>query len=514
MRQARRFVVLLLCVLSAAIARADGVAAFAASERGGGGHAWLLVDRADGSSRLVHLPPVRGANAARPGTVRLGLDLAERPASIAATGERVAFLFAGADQRPAKVAVTRVIATAGGTWAMLPQGRLETIATLPADVAAVSIAADAEGFVLLGDPGEPLRAWRMDEQGSIAPIAGIGENRRDGRVIGAESWMPAVSGSGAAVLVEGAQGWTLHRMRANAWEAGQTIAGPRPLRAIDLGALLLVERDLGGGEREVASVGNSGSLRLGAWDADSIIGAMDDGRAGLLLALASSDDGSDRGVASVSYALEVIDAAGGTPLFSGPPRPQQIVSPGEFRLLVLVLIVVMGAALLVAIRPDPNDGVVVLPAGWALAEPGRRVAATLIDGLLAAFIASLATGAGLFDVVSGLALIRAGDVWVAVPLALAIACGLSALGELIGGRSVGKVVTGCRVVRVGPALREDWARVGWWGAIARNVVKWWLPPVALLGLLETNRRHRGDGMASTAVVIPIGLGDADEPGDR
>ena len=150
----------------------------------------------------------------------------------------------------------------------------------------------------------------------------------------------------------------------------------------------------------------------------------------------------------------------------------------------------------------------------ALAEPGRRVAATLIDGLLAAFIASLATGAGLFDVVSGLALIRAGDVWVAVPLAPAIACGLSALGELIGGRSVGKVVTGCRVVRVGPALREDWARVGWWGAIARNVVKWWLPPVALLGLLETNRRHRGDGMASTAVVIPIGLGDADEPGDR
>jgi hypothetical protein len=45
--------------------------------------------------------------------------------------------------------------------------------------------------------------------------------------------------------------------------------------------------------------------------------------------------------------------------------------------------------------------------------------------------------------------------------------------------------------------------------LIRNVVKWGLPPVAMVGMLDPVGRHRGDLLAMTAVVIE-GEPDEDE----
>lgn len=484
-------------------ARADETGAFGLGERGGGGHAWLLVERPDGSTRLVHLPPTRGANAAPVGTVRLGIDLAERPDAIAAFGDRVAFLFSPDDEQPGKVAQSRIVPTPGGTWAMLPDGRLDTVAAIQAGARIGSIALDAEGPLLFARPGDVLAAWRLGDGGTLVPI--------DVGPIGDGAWRVAVSGAGAALAAEAESGWALWRLEQSGWAQAGSFAGALPDVVFDLGALV-VAGDRVGDRVRLRSLGRTGVVELGAWSGEPgslVVGAQDDGNAGVVLVLESAHegDGADPGVASRTFQLSVIDAGGGVSLFTGPPRPQQVVSPAEFRLLVVLLLLVMGVALLVAVRPDPNDGVIVLPAGWALAEPGRRVAATLMDYILAAFVASLLTRTSLLDVLTGLAMLRGGDAWAAIPLALVIATALGVVGEWVTGRSVGKLVMSCRVVRVGPTIREDWSRVGGFGAIARNVVKWWLPPVAVLGLLDQQGRHRGDGLGRTAVVIPIGLGE-------
>jgi hypothetical protein len=91
--------------------------------------------------------------------------------------------------------------------------------------------------------------------------------------------------------------------------------------------------------------------------------------------------------------------------------------------------------------------------------------------------------------------------------------------EFLLGRTVGKIITGCEVVAVkltaanpteAPAPQAEKSkadeqagpdRVPLWRVFLRNVIKWGLPPVALIGMLDPNGRHRADQLARTAVVI-------------
>jgi len=75
------------------------------------------------------------------------------------------------------------------------------------------------------------------------------------------------------------------------------------------------------------------------------------------------------------------------------------------------------------------------------------------------------------------------------------------VAESVFGTTAGKLLLGCRVARAagvgGPR------RVGAGAAFVRNLVKWALPPVAALALLETSGRHRGDLLARAVVLVRV-----------
>jgi hypothetical protein len=81
------------------------------------------------------------------------------------------------------------------------------------------------------------------------------------------------------------------------------------------------------------------------------------------------------------------------------------------------------------------------------------------------------------------------------------------LGEWLFGRSLGKGLVGCRVFHVRLSRGADGtitpavSKPTLWRALARNIVKWLLPPVAMAGLNLPDRRHRGDVVAGTVVVV-------------
>jgi len=68
-------------------------------------------------------------------------------------------------------------------------------------------------------------------------------------------------------------------------------------------------------------------------------------------------------------------------------------------------------------------------------------------------------------------------------------------------------VMGCWVGRPATVKKEDGAvepvlaKMGLWAAVLRNLVKWALPPLAAAGVSSPERRHRGDVVAGTVVVM-------------
>lgn len=191
----------------------------------------------------------------------------------------------------------------------------------------------------------------------------------------------------------------------------------------------------------------------------------------------------------------------GRTLYAGTARSEGPISPGEFRAVVLGLLVLMAAVLALVLRAPPA-GSFVLPAATALAEPGRRLAATLIDlGAtllivrgLGLWPASLLDPAAWFDGTNGLTL--------GATVVVAVLNG--AVCEGLWGKTPGKVLVGCEVVLLG-RTGEPWdpRPPGPARALVRNLVKWVLPPVAVLGVLDPEGMHRGDSYARTAVVVRI-----------
>jgi hypothetical protein len=202
----------------------------------------------------------------------------------------------------------------------------------------------------------------------------------------------------------------------------------------------------------------------------------------------------------------------GAVLYQGPIRVGGPVSPEELRLLALVLVALVAVILIFVLRPEHKGPPLTLPRGYALAEPGRRIAASAIDLLLATFIAAQITGVSIFDLLTlrGILIEGAGGAGLGGLLVLLITGFVfTTLGEGLTGRSFGKFITGCEVVRpiiqrtaegeIVPSVHPP----GLWRAAVRNLIKWSLPPIALAGLGTLERRHRGDIAAGTAVVIRI-----------
>jgi uncharacterized RDD family membrane protein YckC len=199
----------------------------------------------------------------------------------------------------------------------------------------------------------------------------------------------------------------------------------------------------------------------------------------------------------------------GAVIYQGAARLGGPISSQELKLLAVALVGIMGLILIFVLRPESPAKAVNLPPGVALAEPGRRAAAGLIDALIAGLAGAAITGVPLSALVIGYGQDRdqtAGTLLLAI-LAVGIAHGT--FGEWLFGRTLGKLLAGCGVARPRtlkapdgeniPALsRPTLAR-----ALLRNLIKWLIPPLAILGMNGPDFRHRGDLAAGTIVFRPL-----------
>jgi hypothetical protein len=203
-----------------------------------------------------------------------------------------------------------------------------------------------------------------------------------------------------------------------------------------------------------------------------------------------------------------ISAATGHVLYEGPARVGGPVSSQELKLLAIALVGVMIVVVAVILKPDGGGAGLSLPKGYALAEPGRRVVAGVVDVLLATLVVSAVLRVSVLELLSADLLSRGSGGITAVLLILGVGFVHTTLGDWLIGRSIGKVATGCLVVRPGVTKSEPGGEVSpvlsrptLWRAAVRNLVCWLLPPVAMWGMGGADHRHRGDIASGLVVVV-------------
>lgn len=197
----------------------------------------------------------------------------------------------------------------------------------------------------------------------------------------------------------------------------------------------------------------------------------------------------------------------GALLYAGPQRGDGPVSAFEVQLLAGALVLVMVVVLILVLSREPDDGVFHLPRGTAMAEPGRRAMAGVMDLGAAILIADKLWGVPITDLLGPNRIFSGEALWV-LGSAVLIGLVLGTVGEWLTGRSFGKAMMGCAVVDARTPGGEPRApRL--WQALVRNLVKWIASPAAMLGLMESAGRHRGDALSRTLVCVS----DADEDDD-
>jgi|GEM_PF-6662814 len=199
----------------------------------------------------------------------------------------------------------------------------------------------------------------------------------------------------------------------------------------------------------------------------------------------------------------------GQAFYRGAAHAGLPITGSDVRLLLLVLTLLAASVFVFVIRGDSDRAEVVLPDGVLLAEPSTRIVATLLDLVLVMFIASRLTGISFGQLLS--IKVAAGSEFIEFMLASSFVGAVQGFVlEAVFGRTVGKMFTGLVVARVVPGGIEA-TTAG--ASLVRNLVKWMLVPVGLLGLMEHNSRHRGDVWARTVVVSASGSPDNTESPD-
>lgn len=480
-------------------------------------------------------------------------SMGERVAAAAAFGGQL-FLFvvdrpvapAGSDFPPPPPQDTRVLSLRAlegpdGVWRAGQVSSFASRRSLPAGREVLSAAAsDAGLFVLLGAPtptqgrpeSEPTLLWLDGDRwrSLVVPVAltpdvrlvaapaGVGFMRADPPTL----WTASVS----MAVLPGPQGRGLTHRRDRAalvnWrsitlppiEPGATRLAPvitaqevfdaqvllGPTADLALRALPLPASDGPSPDwREVARIERTGL--------DPLL-ALAGSTQRLLIASLDAAPAQDQAAAPQPPAPEsgwqasVLSLATGRELARGPITLELPLGGSDYRLVALVMSYVVGMLALLIFRPSDEAWSDALPDHAALADPGRRFLAGAIDLSIALLLGGLLAGFSPGEVlrisVADVLRTDAGQFLLLCALGVAIAHGF--VGELWTGRTVGKLLTGCAVVRAG---QGPWRSAGPWGCLVRNVVKWALPPVALLAVFSPGARHRGERYARSFVVVPV-----------
>ena len=471
-------------------------------------HAWVIIKDhpsrpGRGRAVLVHIAPRTGELPAEIGSAQLARTLDQYPLAVGAWGERVYLAFNGVDDnRQAVVRVRSVRAMRQGFgWVFEPSDRFTPHPALRHTGGVASIAAGDNTIVLVVTTAEGrfevFALVRNDWLPVTLPALGP-----DARV---EAW-PTPGGVSIGVIEDGVL--SAHEL---SLESDQAILGePRRLGQIPATATLCTV-----GAAAFATERAEESLSAFCIDGDrpTQVARLDmpaearfapvSARGPRLFALWWEDPHRADGAPSLPTLRTVeVSLGSGAVLYEGPLPTSKFISADEFRMLAMLLMAVVIGVLIIVLRSDSDEEAVPLPPGFALAEPSRRVVATGIDFVIAAWIVSISYGVGFWDLVSLKLLFMSDGAWTAIPATFVVGGVIGTLSEWLSGRSVGKLLTGMRVIAVGTGATES-RRVPLMKSLARNTVKWFFPPVAALAAIDSQGRHRGDRMAGVIVAIKI-----------
>lgn len=500
-----------------------------------GAGAWLVLPSDAGWGALAHLPP-RTAGAAD-GEIRWVRRLERAPEALVAIDSEVHAIFSplvaeGGRRRVGWLATDLT----DGTWRDKPAGRLAVRRSVPPAAAVLDAAAGGERPLALLEGGEG-RWLARSGAGATDPWTAL-----ELPAAARDSTLRIVASADGPRLLESRAGGSMVLWLASAapeerpprWEA-------RPLPTIGGGGELVVAFEAPTGLVLVLHEGSDVRLTLLRGEAVVELATVSVGGAPLAVAplvcdgrialvIAPNDDEADADPADGSGMndqeageaeepaadartrrrprpprIVEISLLSGRLLYDGPASFPMPVTRTDLRALGAAMLLVIMLVLAFLLAREANGEEAPLPEGYAIVEDGRRIAAGVLDVLVAAWLASLASGTSIWAAL-GAGLLSPGEPLLPLLLTVAIGFLLGVLGEAFTGRSPGKALAGCRVVAAGRKERA----IGLLRALVRNACKWAMPPLALMAFLDPDRRHRGDALAGTLVVSRV----EDEPQDE
>jgi uncharacterized RDD family membrane protein YckC len=203
--------------------------------------------------------------------------------------------------------------------------------------------------------------------------------------------------------------------------------------------------------------------------------------------------------------IRVIEMSTGRERELGELREPPILTPDNLRPLELVAVLLLLAIATIMSKPDPSNAAVAALAGSLKpADLPVRLLAFAIDLAPVVFILSLVTSTGIMEVIGSLPMLTVLSVRAEqLPMALmmtALAVFHGGVCEAIWGRSLGKMVVGCRIVNL------QGGRPSLWQFVVRALLKWVVclfPIVLLVAVFSPTRQHLGDLAARVVVVTPL-----------
>lgn len=470
-------------------------------------HGWLVArSLVGGGVTLVHLPPRSGPDAG--GTVA-GQALPQRtlgtmPSAMASWEERVFVLY----PTGARIEVYSIRAVAGGVrgyWVLEPSAGAAAEPALSAPGEALHDAAvTSEGLcVLTADSG--WRLWRLEGGSweSLEPPRDLGMD--------ATSVVRLVRGDGRLRLLrsgEQTELWT--RAVDGGWEREML-----PFRLT--GECLSVFS--WGDEVCVASWSETNGLEVWSGRDTSVrlvhepsmlrptdLTSFDGGRR--IAALLTLRNEQAQGIKDPIARWEIAEFSVGTGrlLYRGELRAGDWMSV-DLHVIGLAMVALMLGVVFYLLQPTGREPALVMPSGFALASPGTRVVAAMIDAAITASLVGLVSGHGVLEILLVAPLLQTPGGLLAAVAFIAGGAAYTTLAEWGSGRTLGKALVGCRVVSIDP----NRPRPGLLRTASRNVFRWMFAPWALVGMTSLDMRHRGDRVAGT--VVAVWIDGRDERGD-
>lgn len=469
--------------------------------------AWSVYRNSQGDNLLVFIAP-RDADpsstppidAAPPGQVQSMRSLGSRfPAGVGAIAERVYLVYPPVyanDRRIMRVySADATPGAVGGLWLVDPLNRLnahepiETRGTL-SDLEA---SADALWALLEEDNGPRLLRFDGTAWAQIELPESIDRRRLD--LVTIADRVVLVDRVGVAFSA------SLYNAAEKTWEPFES--------TLSLG----LHTQLLSGRRAITALDwdEDGKARARAWSAAgvfTIAEGMDlspdarysvlDSSQTLVGMLMLDDEPAADNVPRASVEIVEYDLVDGVQRYRGPPSASSPVSPEEFRFLIGMMMLIMSGVLIVVIMPDRSDAMQI-PDACVLADPGRRLIATMLDAVLVASVVGWFFDVSASEILTMAVIVRPDNAWAVIPITMIVGVAASTMSEWLLGRTLGKVLVGIRVVRAQPGAL---VRPRLWSALVRNAIKWILPPVAALALIDPEALHRGDRASRTLVVSP------------